>query len=58
MDEYQRTTIRLTKELHLASRIKALRTGVSLTEAITRFLEEWVAGRLELPEPEEEEDKE
>ena len=49
MDEYQRTTIRLPKELHLACRIKALKAGITLTDVVTYLLVEWVGGGLELP---------
>ena len=53
MEDYQRTTVRLERSLHLAARIKALQTRVTLTEVISRFLEAWVAGEIELPEQEE-----
>jgi len=58
MEEEHKTTVRLTKELLLAARLKAVGEGVSLSEVIRRFLATWVAGRIETPAKQEESEPE
>lgn len=44
------TSIRLTEELHAAVTAAAEKEGVTVTEAMRRFLEAWTAGLIELPQ--------
>ncbi|MCZ7568789.1 MAG: hypothetical protein M5U01_09400 [Ardenticatenaceae bacterium] len=48
-----RTSLKLDKEVKTEAQIKALRSGVTLQEAVERLLREWVEGTLALPAPAE-----
>jgi hypothetical protein len=57
-ESHHRTTIRMTKNLHKAARIKALEMDTTLSDVVREFLTLWVAGELELPTQTEEERQE
>ena len=53
-DEEHKTTVRMPRDLHKAARVKAIEDDVSLSEAIRRLVQGWVAGEIQLPAEEEE----
>ena len=44
------TTLSVPPALKKEARVMAIRSGVSLSEAVRRFLAAWVAGDVELPD--------
>lgn len=48
-----KTTLRISKELLKAARIKAIEEEVHLSEAIRAFLRAWTEDEIELPEVKE-----
>jgi antitoxin component of RelBE/YafQ-DinJ toxin-antitoxin module len=50
-EERAAINLKVSSLVKTEAQVKALREGVTLTEAIERLLAAWVVGNLELPEP-------
>lgn len=54
-EQRHQMSIRISKDVHRAARVKALQEGLDLSEAVRRLLALWVAGEVLLDQspPEE-----
>ena len=56
-ETYHKTTMRIPQDLHKAARIKAIETNTTLSDVVREFLRLWVAGELELPAQEQDQEE-
>jgi len=54
-EQKHQMSLRISKAVHLAARVKALQEGIDLSEVVRRLLAMWVAGQVVLDEPAQEE---
>lgn len=50
-EQRHQMSLRISKTVHLAARVKALQEGLDLSEVVRRLLALWVAGKVNIAEP-------
>ena len=53
-DQEKRITVKVPASLHHAVKAKGALRGMSMSDVVRSFLEAWLEGKIDLPEPEQE----